>query len=68
MLLQAGQAVAAESVYRDDLARNPENGWALFGLARALEAQGKAAEAAAAQKRFDAAWARAEVKLSASAF
>jgi tetratricopeptide (TPR) repeat protein len=68
VLLQAGQAAAAESVYRDDLARNAENGWALFGLARALEAQGKAAEAAAAQKRFETAWVRAEVKLTASAF
>jgi hypothetical protein len=68
VLLQAGQAAAAEGVYRDDLTHNAENGWALFGLARALESQGKAAEAAAVQKRFEAAWARAEVKLSASAF
>jgi tetratricopeptide (TPR) repeat protein len=36
-LMQAGRFAEAEQVYRDDLARLPENGWSLFGLARSLE-------------------------------
>ncbi|MDQ2871097.1 MAG: hypothetical protein M3S32_10160, partial [Acidobacteriota bacterium] len=34
LLLARGDAGRAERVYREDLRRNPENGWALFGLAR----------------------------------
>ena len=55
-------------MYRDDLKRNPENGWSLFGLARSLQAQGKTADAAAVEARFQKAWARADVTLSASRF
>jgi hypothetical protein len=68
VLLQAGRAREAEQVYRDDLARNPNNGWSLFGLAESLRAQGKAAEAAQADARFRKAWAKADVKLAASRF
>ena len=45
VLLQAGRAEEAETAYREDLKRFPENGWALFGLMQALRAEGKAAEA-----------------------
>jgi predicted Zn-dependent protease len=68
VLLQAGRAREAEQVYRDDLVRNPNNGWSLFGLAQSLRAQGKAAEAAQADASFQKAWARADVKLTASRF
>ena len=67
-LLAGGRPVEAEAVYRDDLKRNPENGWSLFGLARSLQAQGKTADAAAVEARFQKAWARADVTLSASRF
>ncbi len=67
-LLAGGRAVEAEAVYRDDLKRNPENGWSLYGLARSLRAQGKTAEAATIEARFQKAWARADVTLSASRF
>src|SRR5262249_40021515 len=40
VLLQAGRAGDAEQVYREDLRRNPGNGWSLFGLAASLRAQG----------------------------
>ena len=40
-LMQADRFAEAEQVYRDDLARLPENGWALFGLAQSLRMQGK---------------------------
>jgi len=67
-LLQAGRAPEAEAVYREDLRRNPENGWSLFGLAQSLRAQGKGADAAAVDTRFRRAWARADVTLTASRF
>jgi hypothetical protein len=68
VLLAAGRAKEAEIVYWEDLSHNRENGWSLFGLAQALRAQGRADEAAAAQTRFEKAWARADVKLAASRF
>lgn len=66
ILLDAGRAAEAEQVYRDDLARWPENGWSLYGLSRALRAQGKLTEADAVEQRFARAWARADVKINAS--
>jgi tetratricopeptide (TPR) repeat protein len=68
VLLQAGRAEEAEAVYREDLKRNPENGWSLYGLLRSLQAQKKKEEAAEAEQRFRKAWARADVKLTASRF
>jgi tetratricopeptide (TPR) repeat protein len=68
VLLEAGRPAEAEEVYREDLRRNPENGWSLFGLAKSLEAQGKKQEAAETQARFRRAWAHADVTLTASRF
>jgi len=65
-LLEAGKASEAETVYREDLKRNPENGWSLFGLAQSLRAQRREAEAAEVDKRFASAWKNADVKLTAS--
>jgi tetratricopeptide (TPR) repeat protein len=59
-LLDAGRPDEAETVYWQDLARHPENGWALSGLARALRAQGKEDQAAVIDARFEAAWGRAD--------
>jgi tetratricopeptide (TPR) repeat protein len=67
-LLKAGRSAEAEADYREDLKRFPENGWSLFGLAGALRAQGKSAEAAAVEERFAKAWSAADVKLTASRF
>jgi len=67
-LLTAGRNAEAEAVYREDLKRFPENGWSLFGLAAALRAQGKTAEADDADRRFAKAWSAADVKLTASRF
>ena len=68
ILLQAGRAAEAETVYWEDLRRNRENGWALFGLLQALRAQNKAADAVLTEARFKAAWSRADVTLTASRF
>ena len=67
-LLKAGQNAEAEEVYREDLRRFPENGWALFGLAQTFRAQGKNIEAAATEARFRRAWASTDVTLTASRF
>ena len=68
VLLRGGRAVEAERLYREDLKRFPENGWSLFGLAQALRAQGKSAEAADVDARFAHAWAGTDVTLTASRF
>jgi tetratricopeptide (TPR) repeat protein len=68
ILLQAGRPDEAETVYWEDLKRNRESGWSLFGLHQALVAQKKTAEAAIVKARLDKAWARADVKLTASRF
>jgi len=67
-LLTSGQAGAAEAVYRDELRRNPANGWSLHGLAQSLEAQNRHAEALQVRKDYDDAWRHADVALSASTF
>ncbi|HKD53664.1 MAG TPA: hypothetical protein VKB72_05540 [Steroidobacteraceae bacterium] len=67
-LLLAGRASQAEQVYREDLRRNPANGWSLFGLAAALRTEGRAAEAARITEQFRTAWRHADVRLLASAF
>jgi tetratricopeptide (TPR) repeat protein len=66
LLLDAGDAAGAEAVYREELARNPDNGWSLFGLSRALRAQDKEAEAAKVDARFRQAWQHADVTLASS--
>jgi len=67
VLLDAGRAADAEAVYREDLRRQPGNGWALHGLAEALEAQGKG-EAGAVRLQFEDSWRHADTRLTASAF
>jgi tetratricopeptide (TPR) repeat protein len=68
ILLEAGRAPEAETIYWEDLRRNRDNGWALFGLAQALRAQNKNDEAEVIEARFKKAWARADVTLTASRF
>lgn len=67
-LLAAHKPAEAEAVYRQSLKQHRLNGWAFFGLAQALEAQGKTAEAAEARKQFAAVWQLADVKLTSSRF
>ena len=59
--LRAGQAAAAERVFREDLVRHPENGWSLAGLASSLRARGRLAEAGRVDGRFRRAWSTADV-------
>jgi tetratricopeptide (TPR) repeat protein len=64
VLLEAGRADEAESVFWEDLRKNPDNGWSLFSLAQALKAQGKDGEAAAVDARFTRVWKEADVRLA----
>ena len=66
VLLEAGRADEAEVVFWEDLKKNPENGWSLFGLIQALKAQGKTDDAAKVEARFRKAWQDADVRLSSA--
>jgi len=59
-LLAAGRAAEAETAFREELRRNPGNGWSLQGLVTAMEAQKRDASAERAQ--LDQAWAHADTK------
>ena len=65
-LLEAGRFADAEQVYREELEDHPNNGWSLFGLQQALEAQGKASPDVDAE--FEASWARSDTWMAASRF
>jgi len=67
-LLVAGRPADAEKVYREELSRNPQNGWSLKGLALALRQQQKMEAAVAVEKQLQAAWQHADVQLVASRF
>lgn len=67
-LLQAGEAVKAEQVFRDDLKAWQRNAWSLLGLEQALRAQGRSQQADDVQRQFATAWARADVKLDVKWF
>jgi tetratricopeptide (TPR) repeat protein len=66
VLLGAGRLADADAVYREDLRRNPDNGWSLFGLATTLARAGRRDEAAAVESRRHRAWSRADVVLKSS--
>ena len=68
VLLRAGKPAEAEQAYREDLARYPENGWALLGLRNSLGQQGKEQEARLVQRRLKRAWQYADSSPSATCY
>jgi tetratricopeptide (TPR) repeat protein len=58
----------AVAVYEANLARYPNNGWALHGLAECLRGLGRKEEAGDAQARFETAWADADTVIPGSCF
>ncbi len=58
--LKNARYVDAERVYREDLAKWPDNGWSLYGLSRALQRQGKMQEASQVEREYRRVWARAD--------
>jgi hypothetical protein len=63
LLLEDGQPVEAEKLFRAELAVHPRSGRPLFGLVESLKAQGKDYAARLVQIEFDAAWKNADTKL-----
>jgi tetratricopeptide (TPR) repeat protein len=66
VLVSAKRFAEAEKVYREDLAKWPENGWSLHGLARCLREQDKSTEAKEVEARFQKAWSRADTPIESS--
>lgn len=63
-LLAAKQPREAEEVFRKDLEKHPDNGWALYGLAQAQKEQGKRSDAAKADAAFRRAWDGADYAIT----
>lgn len=63
-LLLDGKSEEAAAVLREDLRRNRANARSLFGLLKALEAQGKAHEAGLVRRQFERAWKNADTTLT----
>ena len=68
ILLDAGLAAEAEVVYWEDLKRNPNNGYALFGLKQSLLAQDKMDVSEVINQRFQNAWKEADITLTSSRY
>jgi tetratricopeptide (TPR) repeat protein len=67
VLMKQQRFAEAEQVYRDDLARLPENGWSLLGLAESLRKQKKNAdEVTQTQAKFRKIWAKADLTITSS--
>ena len=66
-LLRDGQLAEAEKTFREEINRNPRNGRALFGLAEALNKQGKKSSAELVSREFKTAWANSDTNLSEDA-
>jgi len=67
-LMRSGEYAEAEAVFRKEIEKNPKNGRGLFGLAAALEKQGKSSSATLVRKEFAAAWKDADTELNLKAF
>jgi tetratricopeptide (TPR) repeat protein len=68
LLMADGRAEEAETVYREDLVRNRNNGWGLIGLQKSLRAQGKNKEAASLDSKIKTAWAKADTIPASSCY
>jgi tetratricopeptide (TPR) repeat protein len=67
VLMKNGRFAEAEQVYRDDLARLPDNGWSLYGLAESLRMQHKdAKESESMRAKFKQVWAGADTQITSS--
>ncbi len=64
--LKGGKFTEAERVYREDILKWPNNGWSLYGLSRALQEQGRTAEAGAALAEHRVHWAKADAPIATS--
>ena len=63
-LLELGRAKDAETAFRDDMKKFPDNGWSLSGLQASLERQGRSADAAAVKARLDHQWRMSDIQVA----
>jgi tetratricopeptide (TPR) repeat protein len=68
LLLDDGRFAEAEEVFRQDLAKHPNNGWSLLGLEQALQGLGKTDELAQVAAQRQEAWAGADVTPPSSCY
>jgi hypothetical protein len=68
LLLERGELIESEAVYRADLERHPNNVWALHGLVESLERQGKVQAASEYKSKFEALAKQADVKIDRSCY
>lgn len=66
--LAAGRPQLAQRAFEGDLARFPENGWALYGLWKSHAAQGEYERSSVVEKRFRQAWRFSDTTLTAAVF
>jgi len=66
--LENNDGVNAEKIFIKDLLNNKENGWALFGLYKALSLQRKNAEAAKVMERYKNAFRNADINITSSVY
>jgi hypothetical protein len=66
--LKNRDGVNAEKVFRKDLLNNNENGWALYGLYKALLLQKKTTEASKILARYKAAFSKADIKITSPVY
>jgi tetratricopeptide (TPR) repeat protein len=66
--LLKGDGTNAEKVFKKDLLNNSENGWALYGLYKALLLQKKTVEASKAMARYKAAFAKSDIKITSPVY
>ncbi len=68
LLVESGEYAEAERLYREDLKKNRNNGWALVGLREALAGQGKMGDAMALDSKIELAFAHADTVVESSCF
>ena len=64
-LLELGRAKEAETAFRDDMKKFPDNGWSLSGLQASRETQGKTAAASTVKARLDEQWKMSDTPVAA---
>jgi tetratricopeptide (TPR) repeat protein len=68
LLIKAKKYREAVTVFQQDLVVNPNNGWSLTGLARALSALHQTAAAKEAAAKAKKAFAHSDVKIGAAVY
>lgn len=65
-LMKMGRHQEATAVYAEDLKRNPNNGWSLYGMSDALQRLARHDESARYEARFKDIWAHADIQIDSS--